>query len=239
MAEAAVIEPLLDFGLRHARRRHPMNTHAIEEQPKEINKSVLLNEIVQAYEGYIKIHREVKRCETEWQDLIENISLKPSSFDLVNVNWITKRTPFENYETDLDKYCLIKEKLGHWLIGSLRTYEENWIEQLLPIEISEAIAEIKTFRANWDGQNAEPVSVEAIESAEQLLTQLENSAEFFEPFADPEGGLGLEASKGEKSIYIIANPYNLYTYVLRCGETVHRGSKVSLSNMLMVLNALF
>ncbi len=237
MAEVAEIAPLNVFGRPNMRRSNNSDTFSREKRPRETSKDWLLRGMQQAYDAYRKIQKDVKQKNNQLPSLLLKANLESSSFDMLND--YVNRLALETDETNFGQVRLIRKKLQYWLIDSLQDYEQEWFDPLSPSKVLEAIDEIRSLEANWDGQNAEPVSIMAIESAKKFLTQLGSAAVSFEPFADPEGGLGLESHKKEKSIYIIASPDSTYTYVLRDGRAIHRGSKVCLDTMRNVVSTLY
>jgi len=234
MAEVSIIAPLNIFERASARRSNYTNTFPREEPQREANKDWLLRGMQQAYDTYRKIQKGVKQKQTK-QLVIVCKSIGSSSIE--KLNDYVKKCELETCEINLEQYSLIQ--LQNWLIESLRCYEQKWLDPILPLKVVEALDEIGSLEANWDSQNAEPVSNLAIESAKKLLTHLGSEAINYEPFADPEGGLGLESHKEGKSIYIIATSDNTFTYVLRDGKTIHRGSNVSLETMRHVVSTLY
>lgn len=101
------------------------------------------------------------------------------------------------------------------------------------------MAELEALPRNWDGQGAEPVSKEAITKAEAFLASLGQVASTFEPFADPDGSVGLEGHKNTKAAYMTISPNGEIAYVFRDGETVHRGKDVDAATMRNLINVLY
>jgi len=99
--------------------------------------------------------------------------------------------------------------------------------------------ELESLDADWDGNGAAPVSRDAIEHALSFLESLPLVGQVFEPFAHPNGSVGLEAHNADKAAYLIVSPMNRFAYVLRMGETVHRGNDVDASVMRRVLELLY
>lgn len=100
--------------------------------------------------------------------------------------------------------------------------------------------ELEALGANWDGQGAEPVSRKAIEHAQAFLALLGPQGKAFEPFADPDGSVGLEARKGSGAVaYIVVSESGRFAYVLRKGARTHRGSEVEQADVLKILDLLY
>lgn len=102
-----------------------------------------------------------------------------------------------------------------------------------------ALNELESLPTNWDGQGAERVSRHAIRNAKMLLASLEGAADTFEPFADPDGGVGLEGHKRDKSAYLVIAPDGAISYVVREGAKISRGADVDASTMRQLLEVLY
>ncbi|MBF8254725.1 MAG: hypothetical protein HW373_1420 [Deltaproteobacteria bacterium] len=102
-----------------------------------------------------------------------------------------------------------------------------------------ALKELQSLPANWDGQGAERVSQEAIRNAKLFLASLERTADTFEPFADPDGSIGLEGHKGERSAYVVISPEGAISYVVREGDKVNRGADIDANTMRLLLEVLY
>ena len=99
--------------------------------------------------------------------------------------------------------------------------------------------ELRMLGHNWDGQGAEPVSRAALDHAKDFVASIAALGSVFEPFAHPNGSVGLEAHKADKSAFMIVSPKDRFAYVLRVGDTVHRGNDVEERVMRRVLELLF
>ncbi len=99
--------------------------------------------------------------------------------------------------------------------------------------------DLQALGPDWDGSGAEPVSHDALEHATKFLESSPMLSSAFEPFAHPNGSVGLEGHKLGKSAYLVVSPKDRFAYVLRVGETVHRGNDVAPSAMRRVLELLF
>jgi hypothetical protein len=116
------------------------------------------------------------------------------------------------------------DQLGAWL----KTYKH-----------AAALSELESLPVDWDGQGAERVSRDAIRNAQLFLASLEGTADTFEPFADPDGSVGLEGHKGERSAYLVISPAGAISYVIREGDKVNRGADVDVSTMRRLLDVLY
>jgi len=109
----------------------------------------------------------------------------------------------------------------------------SWIEE------QDDWMELAALGADWDGRGAVAVSPSAISHAKLFLNSLGPLSASFEPFAHPNGSVGLEAQKSGKAAYLIVTPSGRYSYVIRLGETIHRGKDVEAPLMARVLALLY
>lgn len=107
------------------------------------------------------------------------------------------------------------------------------------VDDSDPWEELKTLGPDWDGSGAEPVSRQALDHAMKFVESLGRLGSTFEPFAHPNGSVGLEARKPGKAAYLIVSAADSFAYVLRVGDTVHRGKDVEPSLMRRVLDLLY
>jgi hypothetical protein len=98
--------------------------------------------------------------------------------------------------------------------------------------------ELELLEKNWDGEDAEPVSLDAIQHAKRFLVDLPDAA-IFTPFANPDGRVGLQGQQSGKSAYLLISAENLFTYVLRVRGQVHRGHSTDAPMMRQILEFLF
>lgn len=103
----------------------------------------------------------------------------------------------------------------------------------------DAFQEIAALPANWDGQGAECVSANAIASARAFLGAIGGNADSFEPFADPDGSVGLEGHRSNRSAYIVIAHSGTCSYVIRNDSRVHRGNDVDAETMRRLLDLLY
>jgi hypothetical protein len=86
--------------------------------------------------------------------------------------------------------------------------------------------ELEQLEQDWDGQGADRISRDAIDHALTFMESLLPAGPAFEPFAHPKGYVGLEARKKSKSAFLLVSPTNRFAYVIRSGDSVHRGDDV-------------
>ena len=99
--------------------------------------------------------------------------------------------------------------------------------------------ELEALQAGWDGNEAEPVSRDAIGHAKRFLQSLPLIGSTFVPFAHPNGSVGLEAQKPGKAAYLIVSATDRFAYVLRIAGTIHRGNDGDASVMRDLLDLLY
>ena len=87
--------------------------------------------------------------------------------------------------------------------------------------------ELEELGQNWDGQGADRISRDAIDHALNFVESLLPTGPAFEPFAHPKGYVGLEAREKGKSAFLLVSPTNRFAYVIRSGNSVHRGDDVN------------
>jgi hypothetical protein len=99
--------------------------------------------------------------------------------------------------------------------------------------------ELERLDADWDGNGAAPISISALRNARRFATSEQTFGNSFHPFADPDGSVGLEATKPGKVAYLIVSDSDRFSYVLRQGDTVHRGDNVDALKMREILALLY
>lgn len=99
--------------------------------------------------------------------------------------------------------------------------------------------DLEALQQDWDGSGAEAVSRDAMDHAKRFLRSLSYIETSFAPFAHPDGSVGLESQKPGSAAYLLVSPSDRFTYVLRIGDTVHRGDDVDSSTMREVLALLY
>lgn len=87
----------------------------------------------------------------------------------------------------------------------------------------------------WDGQGAIAPLADAINHAKRFAARMNARGVTFEPFADPEGGIGLQADKGNDVSYLIVTAGDKFSYVIRKGDKVHRGDNIDSDTMLEIV----
>ncbi len=103
----------------------------------------------------------------------------------------------------------------------------------------DAWQDLEALREDWDASGAQPVSRDAIDHAKRFLKSFSSVGAPFTPFAHPDGSVGLESRKSAAAAYLIVSPTDRFTYVLRIGQTVHRGDDVDASKMRELLALLY
>ena len=233
MAEATLTGPTYAFTWPNWRTQRSNDTFGRDDSPREVTKDELRRDMVDVYRAYRRFRKEAA---PSLEDLTTNVAAGGDA--AFQAMMLGMDSAIQRFDPKVAKFELVHDMLTNWLVGSFREYEARWLGQL-PSGLVEAIEDIKALGAKWDGRSAAPVSSHAIDAARKLLLQVKDHAEAFEPFADPEGSLGLEAHHDSKSLYILSTPRGDFTYVLRDGETVHRGSKVDLNDMSRIISAFF
>ena len=95
--------------------------------------------------------------------------------------------------------------------------------------------ELLRLQENWDGNQALPISIDALGHAKRFVNQAREDGLSFTPFADPDGHVGLESEKTNSVAYLVVAPDNRFSYVIRTGDTVNRGDNVSERQMREIL----
>jgi len=104
---------------------------------------------------------------------------------------------------------------------------------------SQKLIEIAKLKAGWDGYNAEPISADAIRHAIAFVRSLGMQGSLFEPFPDPDGSVGLEGHKNNKSVYLNFSSLGAIAYVIKGGNSIHRGHDVNAETVHKLLDVLF
>lgn len=105
--------------------------------------------------------------------------------------------------------------------------------------IKSDLEEMSHLQANWDGYDADAVSTEAVRFASEFIDIVGTEALFFEPYADPDGSVGLEGHKDDRSIYLSFSPERKIAYVAKIGGAVHRGHSADVPTIKKLLDVLF
>jgi hypothetical protein len=100
----------------------------------------------------------------------------------------------------------------------------------------ESWAELETLPADWDANGAEPIARQTIQYAKDFALSIGLS---FDPFAHPNGSVGIENQGDDKSAHIVISPKNRFAYVLRVGKAVHRGNDVDADSLRKVIALLY
>lgn len=99
--------------------------------------------------------------------------------------------------------------------------------------------ELEVLGDGWDGDRAQPVSLDALEHARRFSRSVSDIGTSFTPFAYPDGSVGLESQKAGVAAYLVVSPSNRFTYVLRASDSVHRGDDVDSEKMRELLALLY
>lgn len=105
--------------------------------------------------------------------------------------------------------------------------------------IKGSVRELLTLEKGWNGENAEPISLESAEHACAFIDALGPRSGLFEPFPDPDGLVGLEARKNDKAAYLSFYKDGLIAYAFRTGNAIHRGNKATPNVVMQVLDVVF
>lgn len=106
-------------------------------------------------------------------------------------------------------------------------------------QLKVSVKELLTLRRGWDGYDAEPIDPISAEYACAFIDVLGERSKDFEPFADPNGIVGLEAHKQDSAAYLSFPNDGLIAYMFRVGGAIHRGNRASVDTVKRVLNAVF
>lgn len=80
----------------------------------------------------------------------------------------------------------------------------------------------KNLRAGWDGDDAEPIALGAINNAQTFLESYHGGLSF-EAFPDPDGSVGLQADFSEGRVILSFDDAGEVAYLIRKNKAVHRG----------------
>jgi hypothetical protein len=81
---------------------------------------------------------------------------------------------------------------------------------------------IKYSVSDWDGYNAQPISIKAYSEASKLLRILPNSFPMPDICPEPNGGIGFEWYKEKGFSFLVSvNGQNMITYVGRFGKNTY------------------
>jgi hypothetical protein len=165
---------------------------------------------------------------------------------------VTSNAVFRAVELDTSQVFVsnIGQSFGKWVTNAF-TFNICWPDiatntvSALPTN-ADAICRIKFdleemshLQANWDGYDADAISTEAVRFASEFIDILGTEALFFEPYADPDGSVGLEGHKDDRSIYLSFSPERKIAYVAKIGGAVHRGHSADVPTIKKLLDVLF
>ena len=100
------------------------------------------------------------------------------------------------------------------------------------------IRDLALLPRGWDGQDANPISSDAIEAAERLAAMLKDYEATLAPFADPKGFVGFEGSLGKARMLLSVAADGTLAYVIKENQSVQRGHSVTPAKFLKLLSAL-
>lgn len=89
-------------------------------------------------------------------------------------------------------------------------------------EVQNEILAFKELLSCWDGDDAEPIALGAINGACQFLESYHGDL-MFDAFPDPDGSVGLEADFAEGRVILSFNDAGETAYLIRKNKAVHRG----------------
>jgi len=176
--------------------------------------------------------------EFSWQSNVPVVTAhsKPSLLEKVKgvIEHITART---RTDADIDAYDLddaLKDFRAD--LDNLRTLLRNTVETLQDINIDEILA-FKNLQRCWDGEDAEIIAPNAIDSALEFLQSYCGNLEF-DAFPDPDGSVGLQADTSTGRILLGFLGDDTVAYFIRKGEEIQRGHGIPHTSFNKLLNAL-
>lgn len=243
MAEAATLDSVLGFEWPPPHTGWRSTTAAKESPPREATKEGLQRDMYRAYRVYRELvtrHTVADAARTS-----EPMTL-PHHFAPLGIA-STSGDGSEIFDGNVVRLDVAREKLSTWLFDTLRNFEEAPSDTCAPGEDSEGLSkdqhetfeEITGLQANWDGQGAARVSPDAIAAAKAFLGSIGAGAASFEPFADPDGSVGLEGHRKDRSAYVVISHSGTCSYVIRDDSRVHRGNNVDVETMRRLLDLLY
>ena len=145
--------------------------------------------------------------------------------------------------TEVAFEAAVREMINKLLSGisGAQDIDEPWLD-----EPRAELKEFLTLGSDWDGHGAKATSPRACVHAWRFLRALPNQIRGFEPYPEPDGRVGFEYHKNNKSLYLSfdADGDIAYVVVFRKpgGEEVHRGrgvkaGKVIPASIRRILNA--
>jgi hypothetical protein len=120
-------------------------------------------------------------------------------------------------------------QLGEWVKKALRNYQKAILAvdpdagSFPAARLVTEIESLSQLSQDWDTRGARAVDSMASANAESFAWQLGSTARFFEPFADPDGSVGIEGHSGTTEIYLNFAPGGEIAYVVKTASGVHRG----------------
>lgn len=124
--------------------------------------------------------------------------------------------------------------------SDLRIFDQGFEDWIFYFSEPDTVSSLDDLRAeldefanldpNWDGHGAAPISRAACEYAWRFLQELPEEKRNFEPYPEPDGSVGFECHKDNKSsMYLSFSPVGEIAYVAvfkyeSGAEEVHRGS---------------
>ena len=89
-------------------------------------------------------------------------------------------------------------------------------------ELQREILAFQELQACWDGDDAEPIALKAIDNANNFLESYKGHLTF-ESFPDPDGSVGLQADFAEGRVILSFDEAGEVAYLIRKDKAVHRG----------------
>ena len=86
---------------------------------------------------------------------------------------------------------------------------------------SEILA-LKNFKGGWDGDDADPIALGAIDSAHRFIEAYDGNL-IFDAFPDPDGSVGLHADFIDGRVLLSFDDVGETAYLIRINKAVHRG----------------
>ncbi|MDO8438279.1 MAG: hypothetical protein Q7S69_09030 [Nitrosomonadaceae bacterium] len=89
-------------------------------------------------------------------------------------------------------------------------------------EVQSEILAFKVLLGCWDGDDAEPIAIGAIDSAHLFLESYQGNL-IFDAFPDPDGSVGLQADFAEGRVILSFDDSGEVAYLIRINKAIHRG----------------
>lgn len=103
------------------------------------------------------------------------------------------------------------------LAKDLADYQEKLESEIISFE---------ELKACWDGEDAEPISIGAIDSALKFLKEYRGTL-LFDAFPDPDGSVGVQADFAGGRVILSFNDTGDVAYLIRKNKAQHRGHGAS------------